>query len=49
MNACVLGTEIKHGGSVHFFIYDVIKIMVLLGRRTDNRYRDYPAGSMEIG
>ena len=31
LNACGLDTESKLGGSLQFFIYDVIKIMVLLG------------------
>ena len=31
LNACGLDTESKIGGSVHFFIYDTIKITVLLG------------------
>ena len=31
LNACGLDTSRKIGGSVQFFIYDVIKIMVLLG------------------
>ena len=31
LNACGLDTSGKIGGSVQFFIYDVIKIMVLLG------------------
>lgn len=31
LNACGLDTESKIGGSVRFFIYDTIKIMVLLG------------------
>ncbi len=31
LNACGLETSGKIGGSVQFFIYDVIKIMVLLG------------------
>ena len=31
LNACGLDTDGKIGGSVQFFIYDVIKIMVLLG------------------
>ena len=31
LNACGLDTDGKLGGSVQFFIYDVIKIMVLLG------------------
>ena len=31
MNACGLDTAGKVGGSVQFFIYDTIKIMVLLG------------------
>lgn len=31
LNACGLDTSEKIGGSVQFFIYDVIKIMVLLG------------------
>ena len=31
LNACGLDTESKLGGSLHFFIYDTIKIMVLLG------------------
>ena len=31
LNACGLDTDGKLGGSIHFFIYDVIKIMVLLG------------------
>lgn len=31
LNACGLDTTGKIGGSVHFFIYDTIKIMVLLG------------------
>lgn len=31
LNACGLDTAGKIGGSVQFFIYDTIKIMVLLG------------------
>lgn len=31
LNACGLDTESRIGGSVRFFIYDTIKIMVLLG------------------
>ena len=31
LNACGLDTDGKLGGSIQFFIYDVIKIMVLLG------------------
>lgn len=31
LNACGLDTESRIGGSIQFFIYDVIKIMVLLG------------------
>lgn len=31
LNACGLDTESKLGGSLQFFIYDTIKIMVLLG------------------
>ena len=31
LNACGLDTSENIGGSVQFFIYDVIKIMVLLG------------------
>lgn len=31
LNACGLDTTSKIGGSIQFFIYDVIKIMVLLG------------------
>ena len=31
LNACGLDTESKLGGSLQFFIYDMIKIMVLLG------------------
>lgn len=31
LNACGLDTESRLGGSVGFFLYDVIKIMVLLG------------------
>lgn len=31
LNACGLDTSRKIGGSVQFFIYDMIKIMVLLG------------------
>ena len=31
LNACGLDTTGRIGGSVHFFIYDTIKIMVLLG------------------
>ena len=31
LNTCGLDTSGKIGGSVQFFIYDVIKIMVLLG------------------
>ena len=31
LNACGLDTTGKVGGSVQFFIYDTIKIMVLLG------------------
>lgn len=31
LTACGLDIESKIGGSVHFFLYDVIKIMVLLG------------------
>ncbi|MBQ9906345.1 MAG: permease [Oscillospiraceae bacterium] len=31
LNACGLDTESKLGGSLHFFIYDTIKIMLLLG------------------
>ena len=31
LNACGLDTANKIGGSVQFFIYDTIKIMVLLG------------------
>ena len=31
LNACGLDTESKLGGSLQFFIYDLIKIMVLLG------------------
>lgn len=31
LNACGLDTTSKIGGSVQFFIYDTIKIMVLLG------------------
>ena len=31
LNACGLDTTEKIGGSVQFFIYDTIKIMVLLG------------------
>ena len=34
LNAFGLDTSGKIGGSVHFFIYDVIKIMVLLGTVT---------------
>ena len=30
LNACGLDTESKLGGSLQFFIYDMIKIMVLL-------------------
>ena len=31
LNACGLDTASRIGGSVQFFIYDLIKIMVLLG------------------
>ncbi|MDE5614617.1 MAG: permease, partial [Treponemataceae bacterium] len=31
LNACGLDVAGKVGGSVHFFIYDTIKIMLLLG------------------
>lgn len=31
LNTCGLDTESKLGGSVQFFIYDTVKIMVLLG------------------
>ena len=31
LRACGLDTTTRIGGSVHFFIYDTIKIMVLLG------------------
>lgn len=31
LNACGLDTATRIGGSVQFFIYDVIKIFVLLG------------------
>ncbi len=31
LNACGLDTESKLGGSLQFFIYDTIKIMILLG------------------
>ena len=31
LNACGLDTESKLGGSLQFFIYDTIKITVLLG------------------
>ena len=31
LNACGLDTTSKIGGSIQFFIYDTIKIMVLLG------------------
>ena len=31
LNACGLDTESKLGGSLQFFIYDTLKIMVLLG------------------
>ena len=31
LEACVLSTETRLGGSVQFFIYDTIKIMLLLG------------------
>lgn len=31
LNACGLDTQSRIGGSIQFFIYDVIKIMVLLG------------------
>lgn len=31
LNACGLDTESRIGGSVRFFIYDIIKIMILLG------------------
>ena len=31
LNACGLDTTTRIGGSVQFFIYDIIKIMVLLG------------------
>ena len=31
LNACGLDTESKPGGSLQFFIYDTIKIMILLG------------------
>ena len=31
LNACGLDTAGRIGGSVRFFIYDTIKIMVLLG------------------
>ena len=31
LNACGLDTATRIGGSIHFFIYDTIKIMVLLG------------------
>ena len=31
LNICGLDTENKLGGSLQFFIYDMIKIMVLLG------------------
>jgi uncharacterized membrane protein YraQ (UPF0718 family) len=31
LNACGLDTEDKIGGSIQFFIYDIIKIMLLLG------------------
>ena len=31
LNACGLDTESKLGGSLKFFIYDTIKIMILLG------------------
>ena len=31
LNACGLATESKMGGSLQFFIYDTIKIMILLG------------------
>ena len=31
LNACGLDTASRIGGSVQFFIYDSIKIMVLLG------------------
>lgn len=31
LNTCGLDTASRIGGSIHFFIYDIIKIMVLLG------------------
>ena len=31
LNACGLDTTSRVGGSIQFFIYDTIKIMVLLG------------------
>ena len=31
LNACGLDTSTRVGGSIQFFIYDTIKIMVLLG------------------
>ena len=31
LNTCGLDTDSKFGGSVQFFVYDVIKIMILLG------------------
>ena len=31
LNACGLDTTVKIGGSVQFFRYDTVKIMVLLG------------------
>ena len=31
LNACGLDTTSRIGGSIQFFIYDTIKIMVLLG------------------
>ena len=31
LEACGLSTETRLGGSVQFFIYDTIKIMLLLG------------------
>ena len=31
LNACGLDTASRIGGSIQFFIYDTIKIMVLLG------------------
>ena len=48
LNACGLDTTSRVGGSIQFFIYDTIKIMVLLGVSDFNYFiysKLFPAGT----